>query len=51
MWSLDSGEEPDGEVIKTLMISLVKPPLTETEITWKRGATLKGPFRMMFCSA
>ena len=38
MWSLDSSEDAQGEVIKTLMISLVKPPLTETEVNWKRGA-------------
>ena len=38
MWSLDSSEDVDGEAIRTLMISLVKPPLTETEVTWKRGA-------------
>jgi hypothetical protein len=32
LWSLLDGEEG-----KTLMVSLAKPALTETEATWKRG--------------
>ena len=38
MWSLDADEDVQGEAIKALMVSLVKPPLTETEVTWKKGA-------------
>ncbi|KAK9810351.1 hypothetical protein WJX72_009272 [[Myrmecia] bisecta] len=37
MWSLDEEEDAAGEAIKTLMVSLVKPPLTEDEIMWKKG--------------
>lgn len=37
MWCLEDDQDEHGEDVKTLMISLVRPPLTETEITWKKG--------------
>ena len=38
MWSLDADEDAVGEAIRMLMVSLAKPPLTDTEVTWKKGA-------------
>jgi hypothetical protein len=37
MWCLEEDEDEHGEALKTLMISLVRPPLTDTELTWKKG--------------
>lgn len=42
MWSLDEEEGQDGEDCKVLMITLVKPPLTEDEVMWKKGAHYAG---------
>jgi hypothetical protein len=36
-WLLDDDSPGGGTDIKTLMITLAKPPLTQDEITWKRG--------------
>lgn len=36
MWSLDDETDDNGEKIKLLMITLVKPPLTEDEMQWKK---------------
>ena len=37
-WSLDDPDGPPGARRRLLLISLAKPPLTETEVTWKKGA-------------
>lgn len=37
MWCLEDDVEEAGETLKTLMISLIRPPPTESEITWKKG--------------
>eukprot|EP00887_Chlorella_sp_A99_P002814 scaffold6.g2814.t1 len=37
MWSLDEDCDAAGERCKVLMITLVKPPLSEEEVTWKKG--------------
>ncbi len=37
MWCLEDDLDESDENVKTLMISLVQPPLTEDEITWKKG--------------
>ena len=37
LWSLDDEEDASGQAIKLLMITLVKPPLSEDEIMWKKG--------------
>lgn len=37
-WSLDEPDGPPGARRRLLLISLAKPPLTETEVTWKKGA-------------
>ena len=37
-WSLDEPDGPPGMRRRLLLISLAKPPLTETEVTWKKGA-------------
>ncbi|KDD72615.1 hypothetical protein H632_c3121p1, partial [Helicosporidium sp. ATCC 50920] len=36
LWSLDE-EEINGEDVKILMITLVRPPPSEEEVTWKKG--------------
>lgn len=36
-WSLDDPDGPPGARRRLLLISLAKPPLTETEVTWKKG--------------
>ena len=47
VWCLDGDEDSKGQACKTLMISLVRPPLTETEITWKKGgASVSSPCKM-----
>ncbi len=40
LWSLDDEEDASGQAIKLLMITLVKPPLSEDEIMWKKGQRL-----------
>lgn len=37
MWCLEDDEDEAGNPIKSLMISLVRPAPTESEITWKKG--------------
>eukprot|EP00958_Prasinococcus_capsulatus_P015003 scaffold1590_cov417-Prasinococcus_capsulatus_cf.AAC.8 len=37
LWSLDGGEDEDGEAIKVLALTLVKPPLSNDEIVWRKG--------------
>ena len=37
LWSLDEEDDASGQPIKLLMITLVKPPLSEDEIMWKKG--------------
>ncbi len=37
-WSLDEADGPPGARRRLLLVSLAKPPLTETEVTWKKGA-------------
>ena len=37
-WSLDDPDGLPGARRRLLLISLAKPPLTETEVTWKKGA-------------
>jgi hypothetical protein len=37
MWSLDDDDDAHGQPCKQLMINLVKPPLSEDEIMWKKG--------------
>jgi len=37
VWSLDDETNDEGERVKMLMITLVKPELTEDEIMWKKG--------------
>ena len=38
-WSLDEEDAgPSGARRRLLLVSLAKPPLTETEITWKKGS-------------
>ena len=41
LWSLDDEEDTQGEATKLLMITLVKPPLSEDEIMWKKGMQQK----------
>ena len=36
MWCLDEDEDEGGETCKCLLVNLVKPPLTESEIMWKK---------------
>ena len=38
MWALDDSQSRSGEAVKVLALHLAKPALTETEITWKKGA-------------
>jgi len=40
LWSLDDEEVAGGQAIKLLMITLVKPPLSEDEVMWKKGQRL-----------
>ena len=40
LWSLDDEEDASGQAIKLLMVTLVKPPLSEDEIMWKKGQLL-----------
>lgn len=37
LWSLDEEDDAEGQAIKMLMITLVKPPLSEDEVKWKKG--------------
>ena len=37
LWSLDESEDEAGKETRTLLINLVKPPLTDDEVTWKKG--------------
>ena len=37
LWSLDEEDDAQGQPVKVLMITLVKPPLSEDEIRWKKG--------------
>lgn len=37
MWSLDEDTNEAGEDCKCLLVNLVKPPRTESEIKWKKG--------------
>ena len=37
MWCLEDDVDEAGETLKTLMISLIRPPPTDGEITWKKG--------------
>ena len=41
LWSLDDEEDAQGQAIKLLMITLVKPPLSEDEVMWKKGKRRK----------
>ncbi|KAK9831834.1 hypothetical protein WJX81_000048 [Elliptochloris bilobata] len=36
-WSLDEEDGPPGARRRLLLVSLAKPVLTETEVTWKKG--------------
>lgn len=38
LWSLDEEDDAQGRPAKMLMITLVKPPLSEDEVLWKKGA-------------
>mmetsp|Transcript_9128 Transcript_9128/g.15666 ORF Transcript_9128/g.15666 Transcript_9128/m.15666 type:complete len:532 (+) Transcript_9128:380-1975(+) len=37
IWSLDEDTDDNGDDIKVLMITLVKPDLTDDEVMWKKG--------------
>lgn len=37
MWSLDEDWDAAGQRCKVLMVSLVRPPLTEEEVVWRKG--------------
>ncbi len=37
-WSLDEADGPPGARRRLLLVSLARPPLTDTEVTWKKGA-------------
>ena len=43
LWSLDEEEDASGQAIKLLMITIVKPPLSEDEIMWKKGDRRRHP--------
>ncbi len=36
MWSLDDDTNEEGEDCKCVLVNLVKPPLTESELVWKK---------------
>lgn len=38
MWCLEDDVDEAQETVKTLMISLIRPPPTEREISWKKGS-------------
>jgi hypothetical protein len=40
-WSLDEADGPPGARRRLLLVSLARPPLTDTEVTWKKGARCK----------
>lgn len=42
-WCLDAEDGSGGKEVKVLSITLVKPPLTEDEIMWKKGNVLPRP--------
>ncbi len=50
VWSLDEEDDVGGEPVKMLMLTLVKPPLTEEEIKWKKGEGQKWHCRLMSLS-
>ena len=37
MWSLDDDMDAAGEDVKVLMVNIMRPPLTESEVMYKRG--------------
>lgn len=39
LWSIDEEDDANGQAIKMLMITLVKPPLSEDEVMWKKGTS------------
>ena len=46
LWVLDDSQSEQGEAVKVLALHLARPPLTESELTWKRGA--HGPLVCMY---
>lgn len=38
MWSMDDDVSQHGDDMKVLLVHLMRPPLTESEMTYKRGA-------------
>ncbi len=41
MWSLDEEDDASGQPCKVLMVSLVRPPPTEDEIMFRKGAPIR----------
>ena len=37
LWYLDDDLDAAGEAVKVLNVSMVRPPLTESEVKWKKG--------------
>lgn len=46
MWALDDSQSKDGEAVKVLALHIANPPLTESEITWKKGVLSQAPWRL-----
>ena len=38
LWALDDSQSREGEPVKVLALHLARPALTDSEISWKKGA-------------